>query len=198
MVKIIPTATAVSPFNWPMFTDPSFSASTSDFYEDAVADPSTYYNYIPSLYISSSVNFKIDFVGTSDAEGDTVDIKSVELISFPSAESQLTRTIVSKTVFIQGIVASLPGEQYKFLMRNGSLKILPPNTSEDWLSVVQWSQPPRPWERLNTYTFNITYDLNSFYSPLTNQQITVPVYQYAYWHWSPALSAFSNLVQQGS
>jgi hypothetical protein len=197
MVIFIPTATALSPFNWPMFTDPGFQSKTADFYlEDALSDPETNYEYIPSLYTSSSVKFKIDFTGKGE-EGDVITIKSTEFVSGPSYETQLT---YSNAGVVQGNVSGLEGESYRFLMPNGTVRTLPTSTTEKWLSVVQWIVPQTPWEKVNTYNFKIVYDLQNSLMPennIVNAVATTQVKQYVYWHWEPALNVFSNLVSIG-
>lgn len=196
-----PIATPVAPYNWPMFTDPAWNNKTSDFYVFEVLNvPETYPNYIQSVYMLSAVNFDITFnpPPRDDETGDQVVITSVQLVSGPTGETKWEYTQKDDfTVNVQGMTDQLSGERFDFLMRDLSIKSLPPFNEEDWIAVVEWKVPPRPWDRLNTYTFLITYDVESILAPLEDEEQTVTVLQYAYWNWEPSLAALEALVEQG-
>lgn len=195
----LPKATAVAPYNWPMFTDPAWAAKTSDFYViTAAPNPTTYPQYIPSVYMLSTVQYDLTFEAPPPMEdGTAYTIKSVTLSSAPTGESGITTTQKDGvTVTVQGMIQSADGERFDFKMRNNSVVSLPPFNDQDWIAVVKWQTPPQPWNRLNQFQFTIVYDVAGPV-PLTNQVIVEPVLQYAYWNWQPSLSALKTLVSQG-
>lgn len=197
----IATATVNSPYAWPMDGDPTFLAKTSDYYTyTALIDPVLVKKTIPSTISTSQVDFNITITGDAlDPLGEYV-VNGATLISLPAAETALTFTVVDDTTIrVQGTVSGMPGEYYRFLMRDRTLAELSPVNTEDWVTIVKWNPPPKPWEKSGVFTFEINYDFTDANTmiPVVDQTATFEVTQYSYWNYVPGLAAFRQLVTQG-
>ena len=197
----IATATANSPYTWPMDSDPTFVAKTSDYYTNtALVDPVLAAKTIPSTATSSQVDFNIAITGDALDPAGAYVVNSAVLVSVPAVETGLSFTVVNgTTVRIQGGLSGMTGEYYRFLLRDRTLANLSPSNTEDWVAITKWNPPPTPWEKVGVYTFTVNYDFTDAITmvPLTNQTATFEVIQYSYWNYTPALAAFKQLVLQG-
>ena len=102
-------------------------------------------------------------------------------------------TSVGNVATITGKITGIFDEQWEFVMKDGSVKILPINNNEDWDAVVRW-RPASTVERQISYTFVVSHkdSLNN----TTSTTISIP--QYVYWHWAPSLSSLKDFVKRGS
>lgn len=186
-------ATPVSPFDWPVNTDPQFENKTSDAYTDEVNPTSI----IQSLWSSQPCTFDIQIVGNPVAESDTITVTSAVLTTPPTGEPDLTYSVQNATTTrVTGTTAQQPGEYYEFKMRDKTVIQLPPDNDQDWLAVTKWNTPPRPWYRIATYTFTVTYTGTVETLPVSGTD-TFEVTQYIYWHWEPSLAKLKQLAAEG-
>lgn len=191
MIKVV--ATPIPPFDWPMNTDPTFEDKTSDAYVDVISPT----NIIPSLWSSSACAFNMVFSGNA-VTPDTVTVSNVVLVTAPTNQPLLTLTKINSTTFrVQGTTSSLPGEYYEFKLRDNTIVQLPPINTADWIAIIKWNPPPRPWEQVLTYTFNVTYSGTIGGAPVTNVTVPFSVTQYSYWAWENGLANLTNLVAIG-
>lgn len=185
------TATAVSPYVWPMDADASFGNKTSDEYAIDTTKA-----VIPSLWSSTSPTFDIVISGNATAP-DEVTVTGVTLATAPTGESLTVTKTGAATFRVTGSVGPQTGEYYNFKMRDLSVKQLAPNNTEDWMAVTKWNAPPRPWYRTITYVFDVTYDATIELLPVTGQTESYTVTQYIYWSWESGLATLQTLAIQG-
>lgn len=191
MIKVV--ATPIPPFDWPMNTDPTFEDKTSDVYVDELAPT----NIIPSLWSSSPCAFNMVFSGNV-VTPDDITVSNVELVSGPEDQPFLTLTKTNSTTYkVEGTTNSLPGEYYDFKLRDNTVIQLPPVNTADWSVVTKWNPPPRPWEHVLTYEFNVTYSGVVDGIPIASQTTLFSVIQYSYWKWEIGLATLKNLVSIG-
>lgn len=83
---------------------------------------------------------------------------------------------------------------YQFIMPDKSLKILPADTKETYLSIVKWSPPSVK------YIYDVPYQIKLKYvSTLTGVTIeTLTILQDIYWTYPPAVAGFKALLARGT
>jgi hypothetical protein len=117
-------------------------------------------------------------------------------------------TLVSYSVPFQGFVASQKnantiqitgtatgvflGSTYDFLMPDGSVQTLQPNTTADFLTLVKWAPPDVKYKVVtHVITANVI-------DPLLGPSVmTFNLEQDVYWKLIPALQAFRSLLARG-
>lgn len=117
-------------------------------------------------------------------------------------------TLVSYSVPFQGFVASqkdantiritgtatqvFDGSTYDFLMPDGSVQTLQPDTTADFLTLVKWAPPSIKYKVVtHTITANVI-------DPILGPSImTFNLEQDVYWRLVPALQAFRSLLARG-
>jgi hypothetical protein len=107
-------------------------------------------------------------------------------------------TIVKKsndTINISGSPSSIfIDSYYQFIMPDKSLKILPVDTKETYLSIVKWSPPSVK------QIYDVPYEITLKYvSTLTgNVTETLTILQDIYWSYPPAVAGFKALLAKGT
>ena len=103
--------------------------------------------------------------------------------------------INDETFKIKGAFSNvIRGDYYKFVMRNGEIKELDPNTSEDYRAVIEYSMPPVSYD---TKTIDWTLRFGLLPLPPGDPGVEVPVTmtQYIYWVFSSAAQTLTDLVK---
>jgi hypothetical protein len=119
-----------------------------------------------------------------------------KIISMQSDVTGVTFTKVGDTIRISGSATGVfVDAYYQFIMKDKSLKILPANTQEPYLSIVKWSPPSVKYIYDVPYTIKIKY--TSATTPGETEE-TVTILQDIYWTYPPAVAAFKALLAKGT
>jgi hypothetical protein len=78
-------------------------------------------------------------------------------------------------------------------MPDGTFKILPPETTEDFFALVEYNMPT-PTSREETYPVNITVEAAGI-EP--KQNVSINLTEYHYWKYQSAVAAVKDLVSRG-
>ena len=125
-----------------------FGAVSGDPLAAVVEDGATgFTNYVPTVYEGATFSIDLDFQGAYTTPPDTTytyqNAVSVTVLSDLSSMGLSTTVINSHTLRLSGAQTNaFPGTFYQFLMPDFSIKILPPTTTETYLSLVQYHMPP--------------------------------------------------------
>lgn len=160
-------------------------------------------NVIPSVLEGSSWSIDIEFYD------ETVD----------TATTLVTRTNASNVTcsydFAQfGITLSKPNAYtvrltgpatnvftdtyYEFRMPDGTIKVLPPDTTETFVGLVKYNMP-NPTFTTKSYDFVVTIPANNtMVPPLLTYTQTVTLSQKFYWSFSTAVANVQSLVAKGT
>jgi hypothetical protein len=116
-------------------------------------------------------------------------IQSVN-VTFPDYQSLELEIIDDNPLnYVVRIIGNLenlfPGEIFQFLMKNRTIKILPVDSEENWLSIVRWGIPPIR-KIILTYNFSIIDE--------ENQQTNITFQQNAYWRFDQSLIDFQQVL----
>ena len=83
---------------------------------------------------------------------------------------------------------------YKFLMSDNTVKILPSDTSEDFLALIEWSIP-----NTKIKTFNHIFKVKvTDLEDNSNEEKTNTFSQTVYWKYETALAQFRTILAKGS
>jgi hypothetical protein len=141
----------------------------------------------------------VDITYTAEADDGTgnnvVAIVSNHSCSYDFAAIGLTYTKTSSsTAKISGKTANLfPGSYYKFRMPDGTLKVLPPDTTEDFYALVQYEMP-NPVRRQESYPVTVTVEAAG---AEPKQNVTINLTEWHYWKFNSAVAAVKDLVAKG-
>jgi len=169
--------------------------------------PEDAYNFITdTILLSRAVKsawegstISVDITYTAEADDGTgnnvVANVSHNSSSYDFTSIGLTYTVTSNnTARISGKTANLfPGRYYRFRMPDGTFKILPPETTEDFYALVEYNMPT-PTSREETYPVNITVEAAGI-EP--KQNVSINLTEYHYWKYQSAVAAVKDLVSRG-
>ena len=170
-------------------------------------DPTT--NYLKTVYEGSPFSVDIDF------QGEYVDEITLAL-TYQNAVSVTVNTDVSvmgltvtplttHSIRISGSqINAFPGTYYQFLMPDYTLKVLPPDTTEPYLTLVKYHMPP-----VTTILKDIQMTVVIPPAPVTggtggtggtgsNTTVQVTMQQYVHWVYASAQAAVKAAVARGS
>ena len=86
---------------------------------------------------------------------------------------------------------------YQFRMPDGSLKVLPPDTTEKFVGLVKYNMPSPTWTQ-KSYDFVVTIPANNtMVPPMLSYTETVTMTQRYYWTFETAVANVQNLVARG-
>ena len=157
-------------------------------------------NVIDGVYEGGDL-FSVDigFTVPIPGPGEEITYEPVTITKLVSAQSDIagvTFTKVENTIRISGSATGVfVDAYYQFIMKDKSLKILPANTQEPYLSIVKWSPPSVKYIYDVPYTIKIKYT-----SPttLSETEETITILQDIYWTYPPAVAAFKALLAKGT
>jgi hypothetical protein len=160
-------------------------------------------NVIDGVYEGGDV-FSIDIgflapvppIGGGEGEPTYEPATITKLVSVESDIAGITFTKVGDIIRISGSATGVfTDSYYQFIMKDKSLKILPVDTEEPYLSIVKWS-PPSIKQKLDVpYNIKIKYTSTSI---LTETEETVTILQDIYWSYPPAVAGFKALLAKGT
>lgn len=138
-----------------------------------------------STYENLNLGINLQFSYQTDDEVPvSVDITSVTM----TCPSGIKYTNSGGNVNISGSITGIFNEKWDFVMKDGSVKRLPINNSEDWIAVVKW-YPSSTNEALLSYNFSVKLEDD------TTVNMSIP--QYIYWRWQPSLNKLKEFVSKG-
>ena len=133
----------------------------------------------------------------------SVDFKFEDRVILEGSPDVITPAIieiVSTNLPVSGIsvvkIASVfTDSYYEFIMKDKSIKILPPNTTEEFLSIITWS-PPLTKFIDTTYVLNLNVALST--TPTIQTLEVLNLSQGVYWYYPTAVQAFRTLLSKGT
>ena len=157
-------------------------------------------NVIDGIYENGDV-FSIDigFAIPIPAGEGSVTYEPVTITKLISTEADIKGVTFTKVGNIIRISGSATGvfidSYYQFIMKDKSLKILPVNTQEPYLSIVKWSPPSVK------YIYDVPYRIKIKYTSETTPaetEETITILQDIYWVYPPAVAGFKALLAKGT
>jgi hypothetical protein len=149
-------------------------------------------SFFPSVYGGSPFQLTLSFEIKPDELSPSYELLSVTPTTDLSSIGINVSVISSSSVLISGNVINVfPGEFYRFVLRSGTEKILPPVNSEDWVAVTGWGIPTVV-ESDATYNFDIVYN-----DLVTTSTVSTSSVQFFFWSFNSSLNTFKNLINQG-
>lgn len=157
--------------------------------------------YLPTIYAGTAYTIDLQFtvkyydpiapdtlLGTSLASNVTT--------TFNFAQYGMTAVKVNASTYrISGTYSNaFPDEYYRFKMKNNTLQVLPANTTEDFLALVEYNMP-QPVTTNKEMLFNVSAPAEFNGSPNINWPFTM--YQWVVWRYQSAVTSVQTLVNQG-
>ena len=162
-----------------------------------ITDPILLARAVKSAWEGPTISVDITYTGEADdgTGNNVVANVSHNSSSYDFTSIGLTYTVTSNnTARISGKTANLfPGQYYRFRMPDGTFKILPPETTEDFFALVEYNMPT-PTSREETYPVNITVEAAGI-EP--KQNVSINLTEYHYWKYQSAVAAVKDLVSRG-
>ena len=157
-------------------------------------------NYLPTVYEGAPFSVDLNFEGAyADAGGLTFTYQnaiSVTALSDVSAMGLTITALNSNSLRVSGSQNNaFPGTFYQFLMADYSIKVLPPSTTEKYLSLVQYHMPPIT-SILKEIQFRVTIPPDPLLGG-TNITETVTMNQWVMWRYASAKAAVLSAVAGG-
>ena len=156
-------------------------------------------NFIPTVFEAAGFSIDLKFEGVYvDANAVTTYLNAVSVTLTTSiTEFGLTATKVNDYTYrIAGAYTNaFSNSYYQFLMRDLSLKILPPNTTEDFIALIRYKMPS-PLSALKEIFFSVTIPADPIAGG-ANTTESVKMSQYVFWNFSSARASVISLVAAG-
>lgn len=176
----------------PLYTSFMYSSSTTvpvtqD--PDAVAFGRFVSAYDGAGLFTADINFYEEF------EAGTPILQEIELVSYNSPVNGFVVTQHNATTLRLSGTASnvIPGSFFTFLMPDKTIKVLPPDTTEDFDTLLAWN-PPGPKMIQVTHTMDVRIKK----TPSSSNYIeTLNVTQEIYWRYQFGIQAFQSLLARG-
>lgn len=122
-------------------------------------------------------------------------VEITELTPSVNVEGIKVSLISTDTLRISGSPSSVfVDAYYEFIMKDKSIKKLPANTTEDFLSIIRWSPPSI--KLLEDVPYNIKLKYKVVGDTVVNEE-TLTVLQDIYWSYSTSISNFRSFVSRG-
>lgn len=149
---------------------------------------------LPSVYEGSPFSLTLTFtkfIG-SDENGDPADfvIKNVNcLTSLSNFGASITKTTNTSFSLSGSYFGVIEGAIYNFVMRDGTVRQLPANTTEDYRAIIKFRLPSILVDVLEV-NFSVTVDDGEGGEFIEN----VTMEQYVHYSYTTSVSQFRNLV----
>jgi hypothetical protein len=155
--------------------------------------------YLPTIYAGTTYSIDIQFtvtyydtlnalIGTSLASNVTT--------TFNFAQFGMSAVKLNASTYrISGTYSNaFPDEYYRFKLKNNTTAVLPANTTEDFLALVEYNMP-QPVTTNKEMLFNVSAPATFNGSPNINWPFTM--YQWVVWRYQSAVASVQSLVNQG-
>jgi hypothetical protein len=164
-----------------------------------VTDPILLSRTIDSDYEGDTISVDVNYEAeVDDGTGTDTMIPAVisnNLTSYDFGSIGLTYTkLTDSTARISGKVSNVfPDTFYRFRMSDGTFKILPFDTTEDWFVLVEYKMPSVT-SVFKTYPVTISVEAAGI-EP--KQNVSIELTQNHYWNYRPAVATVKDLVSRG-
>ena len=150
--------------------------------------------YIPTIYGGQTISIDIGFniVYPIMPEGVVTAPATSVTALYDFASKGINVSYQGNVVRLSGTFSStFDGEYYEFVLNDGTLETLPPDTTEDFKALVRYEMP-NPVTQNNQYAFSVT-------GPGETGNVTVQtnVGQWIVWRYQTAVTNVQTLVSQG-
>lgn len=143
--------------------------------------------------------FSVDFLLRSPVNsGEFVTYKAVTIVSIiPNINIDGIRVSKksSNIITLSGSPSNVfTDSYYEFIMKDRTIKKLPSNTTEDFLSVIRWSPPS------TKFLYDVPYDMRIRYTVEGDTGVyedPITIRQDVYWNMYTSLSNFRKFVSKG-
>ena len=138
---------------------------------------------------SVDLNFK-DYTYMGELDPPIITSVVIDIVSFlPQVKGITCVKISSDTVRISGSAQSAFTDSfYQFIMRDKTLKILPADTTEDYLAIVRWSPPSiKSVDTISTLKLRVDNSIEE----------TISISQLVQWYYPLAVQGFKNALAKG-
>ena len=160
-----------------------------------------YSNFIPTVYEAATFSIDLQFEGaySSAATPPVVTYQNATAVSL-TTNVALNGLVATKpnvyTYRISGAYANaFPNSYYQFKMRDLSLQVLPPTTTEDWIALIRY-QMPSPTSIQKDIVFSVTIPADPLLGgAATTENVTIS--QWVFWNFASARASVINLVGEG-
>lgn len=185
-MTLIVTRTAFTP------AVPAVPANLDPLVDIETLDPTATNYYMPTTYNGSTTSGTFSVQVKFGEEGAEQVLDPTYISSSSQTELGLSVTTSPSTFTIQGKAKDeFAGSYYEFAMKDKSLKILPPDTSEDFYALVRYKMPtPTFLETQHTLTIGIPQDPITA-APATTATLTI--YQWCLWYYYPVIDNVAAL-----
>lgn len=149
--------------------------------------------YLPSVYEGNPFSFTLKFEYYTDDEIPTQgNILSSNCLTDLSNVGVNVNKVSANTYIFSGSYSNvIKGAIYTFVMKNGEVKNLPADTTEDFKAIIKFKLPP-----LVQKILNVDFQL-ALQGPSGNLEAQANTLQYVHYSYSSAITAFKNLVSRG-
>lgn len=163
-----------------------------------ITDPILLSRAVKSAWEGTTISVDIEYTAEVDLDGTgnlTSAVVSNNQSTYDFESIGLTYTkLTDSTARISGTTANLfPGAYYRFRMPDGTFKVLPPDTTEEFYALVEYNMPS-PTSRQETYPVTITVEAAGI-EP--KQNVTIDLTEWHYWKYQSAVAAVKDLVARG-
>ena len=162
-----------------------------------ITDPILLSRALKSAWEGTTISVDITYSAEADdgTGNNVVAVVSNNTSTYDFAAIGLTYTKLSATTArISGKTANLfPGSYYRFRMPDGTFKVLPPDTTEDFFALVEYNMPT-PTSREESYPVTITVEAAGI-EP--KQNVSINLTEWHYWKYQSAVAAVKDLVARG-
>jgi hypothetical protein len=151
----------------------------------------------PSVYGGQDIDFNAEFSFVESDEFSSTTYPVVEITPLVDLSDKgvsiSTAYTNTNTVNISGNIFNVFfGEYYRFLLRDASVKNLPPVNNEDWVTLVGWGRPSSNIAELK-YEFEVKYNT----APTTTVTVISTISQEVFYNFNSGISTFRTLLSQG-
>jgi hypothetical protein len=161
--------------------------------------PAEQATYVFSIYGGNYYSVDIAFTAEYFAGGSSLGIVNVTNVTcdFDFAAHGITATKLNAYTYrLAGTYTNaFADEYYNFVLRDMSQQVLLPNTTVDFLALIQYHMP-NPTTQRNTYNFTVTLP-QAYGVPTPTEDKTFTMYQWIAWYYPPAVTNVQNLVARG-
>ena len=158
-------------------------------------------NFIPTVYEAAAFSIDLEFQGKYADVADPptytyANATAVSLTTNVALNGLVATKLNAYTYRISGAWANAFTNSYdQFKMKDYSLKVLPPTTTEDWIALIRY-QMPSPTSIQKDIVFSVTIPADPILGGApTTENVTMS--QWVFWNFASARASVINLVGIG-
>ena len=150
--------------------------------------------YLPTIYGGQTISIDVGFniVYPIMPEGNVTAPATSVTALYNFAAQGINVSYLGNVVRLSGTFSSIfEGEYYEFVLNDGTLEALPPDTTEDFKALVRYEMP-NPVTQNNQYAFSVTGP-----GETGNVTLQANIGQWVVWQYQTAVNNIQTLVSQG-